>query len=263
MNSNHWMSDTTTSIDGHELNQSLSPPANSSESTSLCFVSPSSSSGWVGGLQQACLLRRHSSWYTTFHWIHSYTFHYRLCPPICSCTWWRPWVSMVQLAPAKWQAPRAHVPSFPIHNQSVVHLEGQTCPPPSITTFANGLSASAISGSRRLGDRFQERRIPHVSVYFMPSSTQWGAFFLTVEGQKEAVPVVSSIVLPQDWIRLVDVRLSEYSQGEHLSSSIGLFYCVASWKCLHSHALRTALLRFLMQPYSSMSEGGTKTASKS
>ena len=87
---------------------------------------------------------------------------------------------MVQLAPEKWQASRAHVPSLPIHNQSVVHLEGQTCPPPSMTVFANGLSARAMPGSRRLGDRFQWRRVPPVSVYFMPDSIQRGAFFLTV-----------------------------------------------------------------------------------
>ena len=58
---------------------------------------------------------------------------------------------MVQLALEKWQASRAYVPSFPIHNQSVVHLEGQTCPPPSITAFVNGLSTRAMPGSRRLG----------------------------------------------------------------------------------------------------------------
>ena len=76
---------------------------------------------------------------------------------------------MVQLAPEKWQASRAYVPSFPIHNQSVVHLEGQTCPPHSIR---NGLSTHAMPGSRRLGERFQWRRVPSVSVYFMPSGTQ-------------------------------------------------------------------------------------------
>ena len=79
---------------------------------------------------------------------------------------------MVQLAPEKWQASRAYVPSLPIHNQSVVHLEGQTCPPPSITAFVNGLSTRAMPGSRRLGERFQWRRVPSVSVYFMPSGTQ-------------------------------------------------------------------------------------------
>ena len=75
---------------------------------------------------------------------------------------------MVQLAPEKWQASRDHVPSLLIHNQSVVHLEGQTCPPPSITAFANGLF-----------------------VHAMDVSIQRGAFFLTVEEQKEAVSVVS------------------------------------------------------------------------
>ena len=35
------------------------------------------------------------------------------------------------------------------------------------------------------------RRVPPVSVYFMPGSIQRGAFFLTVGMQKEAVPVVS------------------------------------------------------------------------
>ena len=58
-----------------------------------------------------------------------------------------------------------------------------------MTTFANGLSARAMPGSRRLGERFQWRWV--VSVYVMPGSIQRGAFFLTVEVQKEAVPVVS------------------------------------------------------------------------
>ena len=58
---------------------------------------------------------------------------------------------MVELAPEKWQESRAHVPSHPIHNESVVHLEGQTCPPSSMTVFANGLSARAMPGSRWLG----------------------------------------------------------------------------------------------------------------
>ena len=44
----------------------------------------------------------------------------------------------------------------------------------------------------------------------------------------------SSTVLPQDLIKLVDVRLSEYSKGGHISSSIGVRDCVASWKCVHS-----------------------------
>ena len=98
---------------------------------------------------------------------------------------------MVQLAPEKWQASRAHVPSFPIHSKSVVHLDGQTCPPPSVTAFPNGFSARAMPGSRRLGERIQWRRVPPVSVYFMSGSIQRGAFFLAVEGQKETVPVVS------------------------------------------------------------------------
>ena len=98
---------------------------------------------------------------------------------------------MVQMAPEKWQASRAHVPSLPIHNQSVVHLEGQTCPPPSTTAFANGLTARAMPGSRRMGERFQWKRVPSVSEYFMPGSIRRGAFFLTGEVQKEAVPVVS------------------------------------------------------------------------
>ena len=58
---------------------------------------------------------------------------------------------MVQLAPEKWQASRAHVPSLPLHNQSVVDGEGWACPPPSIAAFANGLAARAMTGSRRLG----------------------------------------------------------------------------------------------------------------
>ena len=85
------------------------------------------------------------------------------------------------------------LPSFPsiIINQSVVHLEGQTCPPPPITAFANGLSARAKPGSRRSGERFGWRRVPPVSVDFMPVSIQRCAFFLTVERHNEAVPVVS------------------------------------------------------------------------
>ena len=34
-------------------------------------------------------------------------------------------------------------------------------------------------------------------------------------------------------------------------------------ECIPSSPLRTAMLRFLMQPYWSMSEGGTKTVSNS
>ena len=98
---------------------------------------------------------------------------------------------MVQVAPEKWQASSARVPSLPTNNQSVVHLEVQTCPLPSIAAFANGLSARAMPGSRRLGKQFQWRRVPPVSVYFMPDSIPRGAFFLTVEGQNESVPVVS------------------------------------------------------------------------
>ena len=60
-----------------------------------------------------------------------------------------------------------------------------------MTAFANGLSARAMPGSRRLGERFQWRWVHPVSVYVMPGSIQRGAFFLTVEVQKEAVPVVS------------------------------------------------------------------------
>ena len=60
-----------------------------------------------------------------------------------------------------------------------------------MTVFANGLSARAMPGSRRLRELFQWRRVPPVSEYFMHGSTQRGAFFLTVEVQKEAVPVVS------------------------------------------------------------------------
>ena len=60
-----------------------------------------------------------------------------------------------------------------------------------MTAFANGLSARTTPASRRLGKRFQWRRVPPVSVYFIPGSIQRGAFFLTVEVHKEAVPVVS------------------------------------------------------------------------
>ena len=98
---------------------------------------------------------------------------------------------MVQLAFDKWQASRAHVSSFPIHNQSVVHLDGQTGLPPSMTAFANGLSACAMSGPRRSGERFQWRQVPPVSIYFMTGNIQRGAFFLAVEGQNEAVAVVT------------------------------------------------------------------------
>ena len=41
------------------------------------------------------------------------------------------------------------------------------------------------------GERFQWRRVPPVSVDFMPGSIQRGGFFLIVEGQIEAVLVVS------------------------------------------------------------------------
>ena len=60
-----------------------------------------------------------------------------------------------------------------------------------MTSFANGLFARAMPGSRRLGERFQWRRVPPVSVYFMPGSIQRGAFFLKVDVQKETVPVVN------------------------------------------------------------------------
>ena len=62
-----------------------------------------------------------------------------------------------------------------------------------MTAFANGLSARAVPGSRRLGERFQWRWVRPVSVYVMPGSIQRGAFFLTVEVQKEAVPVSRSL----------------------------------------------------------------------
>ena len=58
------------------------------------------------------------------------------------------------MATEKWQAALAHVPLHFIHNQSVAHLEGQTCPPSSIATFANGLSARAMPGSSRFGSDF-------------------------------------------------------------------------------------------------------------
>ena len=60
-----------------------------------------------------------------------------------------------------------------------------------MTAFAIGLSARAMPGSRRLGERFQWRWVHPVSVYVMPVSIQRGAFFLTVEVQKEAMPAVS------------------------------------------------------------------------
>ena len=60
-----------------------------------------------------------------------------------------------------------------------------------MAAFANGLSARAMPGSRWLGERFQWKWVHPVSVYVMPGSIQRGAFFLTVEVQKEAVPVVS------------------------------------------------------------------------
>ena len=97
-----------------------------------------------------------------------------------------------------------------------------------MSAFANGLSARALPGSRRLGERFQWRRVPHVLVYFMPSSIHRGAFFLTVEVQKEAAPVVNRslrVALSSDRTessKLIDVRLSEYLQGGNLSSSIGI-----------------------------------------
>ena len=59
---------------------------------------------------------------------------------------------MVQQAPEKRQASRAHVPALPSHSQSVVYLEAQICQPPSIVAFANALSARAMPSSRRLGE---------------------------------------------------------------------------------------------------------------
>ena len=72
-----------------------------------------------------------------------------------------------------------------------------------MTAFANGLSARAMPGSRRLGERFQWRWVHPVSVYVMPCSIQRGAFFLTVEVQKESSASceqvsASSTVLPQN-----------------------------------------------------------------
>ena len=65
--------------------------------------------------------------------------------------------------------------------------------------------------------------VPPVSVYFMPGSIQRGDSFLTVEVQKETVPVVRrSLRVALSSHRTVDVRLSEYLQGGHLSSSIGI-----------------------------------------
>ena len=94
-----------------------------------------------------------------------------------------------------------------------------------MTAFAKGLSARAMPGSRRLGERFQWRRVPPVSVYFMPGRILQGAFFLTVLVQKEVVPVVSrslrvALSSHRTESKLVDVRLNEYLQGGHLSSSI-------------------------------------------
>ena len=111
---------------------------------------------------------------------------------------------MVQLATEKWQASRAHVPSLPIHNQSVVHLEGKTCPPPSITVFANWLSARAMPGSRRLVSDFSAAEAgsscfgifhawQHSTMCFLCDSrrTEWSS------ARCEQV-ALSSTVLPQD-----------------------------------------------------------------
>ena len=87
---------------------------------------------------------------------------------------------MVQLAPGKWQASRAHIHSLLIHNQSVVHLEGQTCPLPSIAAFSNGLSAHTIPGSRLLEGAISVEAgssLP-LSVYFVRQhSTRRGLSF--------------------------------------------------------------------------------------
>ena len=80
-----------------------------------------------------------------------------------------------------------------------------------MTAFANWLSARAMPGSRRLGEQFQWRRVPPVSVYFMPGSIQRGAFFLTVEVQKEAVAVVR---------RSLRVALSSHRTESSLSMSV-------------------------------------------
>ena len=48
-----------------------------------------------------------------------------------------------------------------------------------------------MPGLRRLGERFQWRQVPPVSVDVMPGSIQRGALFLKVEGHNEAVSVVN------------------------------------------------------------------------
>ena len=96
----------------------------------------------------------------------------------------------------------------------------------------------------------------------MRGSIQRGALFLAVEGQNEALPVVTRSLRVALSSPRTDIRLSEYSRGGHLSSSIGIYGNVSlpDSACIPSSPLRTALLPF--QSYSPMSEGGTKTASQ-
>ena len=152
------MSDNRTSVDGHKLNQSLSSPQ-IHQNPLHYVVSHSSSSGWVGGLQQACILQGHSSWYTTFHWIHSYTFYCRLCPPLCRCTWWRHEFRWCSWLPRNC---RHHVLVF-LNFPSIIS-ELYIWRVRLVPTFHNSIwklvSAHAMPGSRRLGERFQWRRVP-------------------------------------------------------------------------------------------------------
>ena len=145
------------------------------------------------GLQKACLLHGQSSWYRrtsigsiATHSTADVALRFAAAPDDVDEFRWSSWLPrngrhqvLVFL----------HFPST--INQSVVHLEVQTCPPPSIAAFANGLS---MPGSCRLGKRFQWRRVP-LFRYVMPGSNQRGALFLTVEGHNESVPVVSRSLL--------------------------------------------------------------------
>ena len=96
--------------------------------------------------------------YTTFHWIHSYDVQYRRYPLIWSCSWWRPWTSMVQMAPEEWQASLAHVPLHFINNQSFVHLEGSDLSVVFISNICMWALCTCNGRFASVGERFQWRR---------------------------------------------------------------------------------------------------------
>ena len=154
------MSDNTTSIDRNELNQSLSSPASASESTSLCCLSPSSSSRRVCGLQQSFLLHRHSSWckiipgHTATPFATDFALRFAAEADDVHELRWCSWLP---------RNSRHHVLILfhfsSIISQLYIWKVRQSCPLPSIAAFANGLSARTMPGSCLFGERFQWRRV--------------------------------------------------------------------------------------------------------